>query len=128
MDGYHAERVIEALKRLAILRQADVGAGTYAAYVQTLAQDGLEPGIVVDVCERLAKRPRGEGETAFPDYGTLAGECRATAKRRALESARAQAPKALPEPVRADLTRDEAKRFVDRLKAAVERRRSHVSD
>ena len=128
--GSSWEGVVAAMKRMAILRQADAGNATYAAYVVALRHEQQAPDVVTEACDRIAVQRRGDGETAFPSLGDLLLECQRVRIAREDQRRAALAASAPPyffePPARPDMTPDEARAFVSRLRADAQaaRRRS----
>lgn len=116
--------VTAALAKMAMLRQADPSDLTLDLYSAELEEHGIAVEVIVRACEALQETPRREGETAFPDLGTLLVACRESKQalyREHLAHLAAKAPKALmPAEEVAPLSRDEAKAFVVGLRAQVE--------
>jgi hypothetical protein len=119
--------VSAALAEMAMFRQAEVDDLTLELYSAKLAQEEIPVDVIVTACETIGRTPRREGETAFPDLGTMLAACRKAWMERANRTAQAQAPKALPAPERPDMTKTEAKRFIDGLRAQVEARRRELN-
>ncbi len=116
--------VAAALTQMAAFRQADVDGDTLRLYADALAEESLPNEVIVRACRTIERTPRREGETAFPDFGTLLKAC-SMAKEQIRQDGIARlastAPKALMPPEdMPSLTREEAKAFVTRLRADVE--------
>lgn len=116
--------VTAALAKMAMFRQADPSDLTLNLYSAELEDHGIAPEVILRACQALQETPRREGETAFPDLGTLLVACREAKQalyREHLERLAAKAPKALmsAEDVK-PLSREQAKSFVADLKAQVE--------
>ena len=60
------------LTKLACFRQATIDATTLELYSSYLASENLVPLQIA--LARLAEKPRGEGETAFPELGRIIAE------------------------------------------------------
>ncbi len=115
---------LAALAKLMVGRQATVSDDDLHVYLEDLAD--IEPAIVAAACETLRKRPKREYETAFPCIGDILEACRLAKIEQRHEAQRQLAAKCTtPEdpPASPPLTRAEAKAFVARLKADVERLR-----
>lgn len=79
--------LVMMLHGMALCRQAAVNAETFTVYAKHLARFPAE--CVKEAIEALSRRPRGEGETAFPDLGTVEAAVReAVGKRNAAERMR----------------------------------------
>jgi hypothetical protein len=66
--------IVQLLTKLGIRRQAKLGTADYLVLAEDLTRYEL-PDVQV-AFDAIAERPRAEGETAFPDVGTLKMECR----------------------------------------------------
>lgn len=67
--------ILVALTRLAALRSTTIDRETLVLFTKELA-DHPQPDAVIQACERLARRPRAEGEPAFPSLGNILQEAR----------------------------------------------------
>lgn len=122
-------RVVVALARMAILRQApELTETDFTLFAAELESEGVPVEHIEEACRRIGREPREDGQTAFPSLGTLLAECkqvRVDTHYLRLQELAARAPKELMPPAEdfVPLSREEAKKFVDRLKAEVEARR-----
>lgn len=71
-EGPSKPTILKALVFLAEARQADVSKETLKICAAELLRWPVD--LVENTCHRLAKRPRREGETAFPALGNLLEE------------------------------------------------------
>lgn len=121
----------EALAKLGIARQHRLSEEEFDVYLDEL--DKFAAGIVREACRQIACEPREAFETAFPSLGTLISRCAAVirqedAKRRdaladeGMKYLRASETHNAPE-----MTREEAKAFVNRLKAEVDAKRKRIA-
>lgn len=69
------QRMVGAMTRMALFRQAEVSTATYVAYALALTEQGIDAGVVEAACRSLEATTRAEGETAFPSLGTLLSTC-----------------------------------------------------
>lgn len=98
MSDYDA-RVMAALKRMAVYRQAETGPQTFAAFTLALADARFEVEDIESACRDLERAARAEGETAFPSLGTLRGRIDKAARlRRSQSRALAALPSGPDEP------------------------------
>ncbi len=122
-------RITVALARLAVLRQApELTDLDFRLFGEEIAAAGVPVEHVEEACRRLGRQERPEGQPSFPSLGTILAECRQVrvdAHYLRLQELAARAPKELLPPTEAfvPLSREEAKSFIDRLKADVEARR-----
>lgn len=117
------EIAVMALGQMATFRGAPVRDEVVLLFAKRLIAEGQTPEQIIDACGDLERRPRSEGETAWPSLGTLLEECRRSAlrlaARRCVELAR-MAPKALSAPEWQDMTPEDAQAFVARLRRDVQ--------
>lgn len=80
-------KIVEMLAILCIRRQAKLSSQDFQVFAADLEEFELQD--IEVALERLGKNPRTEGETAFPDCGTLLLACRTERSKRryAIESA-----------------------------------------
>lgn len=71
---------MNALKLLAILRQAKPDQETAAAYLLDLR--AIPSDVLEQACQGLGRRPRGDHELAWPDVGTIRAVCESIMRRR----------------------------------------------
>lgn len=116
--------VTKALAKMAMLRQAETSALTLNLYSAELAERGIAVEVVVRACAALQETPRREGETAFPDLGTLLKAC--SVAKEAIRQERnaalaASCPKLLrPGEDQPPMSRADARAFVAQLRRDVE--------
>lgn len=118
---------VDALQILGLLRAVEVSEATYRAYVAAAEAQGVPAAALIEACRRLSLRERAEGETAFPSFGQilrLARQVAAEGHRRRLAAVETHHRRLLDAARdRPELSRAEAKAFVDALRAQVEVRR-----
>jgi len=123
--------ITAALAKMALLRQApDVDRVTLDLFAAELESSGITPDVVVIACQALQTRPRADGETAFPSFGTLLEACYGI-RREWQKQAEAVASQRLLEAERAgqrNMTKAEAAAFIAQLKADVDRRVRELRD
>lgn len=108
---------LAALVRLGVARQAPPDEATLRVYADGLR---LVPAAVVDqACVELARVPPDEKETWFPSLGVVIDRCRAV--RHHQDSLRA--PKQLREARPVPLTKAEAQKWIEKLRADVRSKR-----
>jgi hypothetical protein len=118
--------VTAALATMAMFRQADPSELTLNLYSAELEARGIDPAVAIRACQAIQETPRRDGQTAFPDLGTLLDACveaKQALYRERLEVLAAQAPKQLLPPASPPMTRAEAKSFVAKLRSDVEANR-----
>ena len=118
------QRKLGAMMKLAAARQATLTELSQQVYLEDLQDVAVE--FVEAACHTLAREPRREYQTAFPALGDVLEACRQAKVEQAHEARRLLAAKCTtPEypPPSPPLTRAEAKAFVARLKADVDRLR-----
>ncbi len=84
----------EALKFLALARQADPDVATASAYLVALRD--LDPGLLEEACYQLANEPRPDYGSALPDVGTIRARASRVARERREAERRAKVVLALP--------------------------------
>jgi len=116
-------RKLNALIRLGIARQAPMDTPSQKVYLEELAHVPAE--VIERVCQHLARRPKGDYEPAFPAVGTVLELCGSILRQRLIQS---DTQRYLDAPTRPSLSREEAKAWVEQLKADVERARGKRLD
>jgi hypothetical protein len=110
-------RKLGALIRLGIARQSPLDEAGQQVYLEALLRI---PGDVVErSCQELSAEPRNDFEPMFPPLGVILQRCRQVRDHWAGLMVPKQLREARPEP----LTKDEAKAWIERLKADVQKRR-----
>lgn len=110
-------RKVQALIKLGIARQSPQDDASQIVYVEGL--ESVPSDIVERACSQLAREPKNDYEPAFPSLGALIQRCREVRDHDDMASAPKQLREARPEP----LSKEEAKAWVEKLKAEVQRRR-----
>ncbi|MCR4375632.1 MAG: hypothetical protein NUW22_12365 [Acidobacteria bacterium] len=91
------ERRREALKYLAVARQAEVDPAVGVVYQRGL--EDIDAGLVERACEAFGKEPRADYKSALPELGALRARCEGLARE---DAERAAATKLLPMPASED--------------------------
>lgn len=114
-----------ALGQLAAFRGAEVQGKTLLLFARRLLHERCEVRDVVEACRRLELSEREDGELAFPSLGTLLRHTREVlmARQAHAREARQTAARALadgrPSVIQGDMSKAEAKAFIDKLKRDV---------
>lgn len=120
-DSQEGVRKLNALLRLGILRQAPQELETLKAYIEEL--EPMPSDVVEICCQKIARRPKGEYEPAFPAIGTILQECRSHQARvmQEIETSRLLNPPAVSVP--SELQRQRKEKFLAELRDIVNRKR-----